>query len=87
MLMLLLQAPVVVGSTAPATTGVLFVLLFKLLFVIAAGLYLAFAFVVTRQISVMKNTLITTFSPTITTIGYAHLILALVVFVSFILFL
>lgn len=60
---------------------------FKLLFVVLALLYLLFAFVVTRQIKVMRTTLITPISPLVRVIGYAHLLFALVVFVGFLLFL
>lgn len=55
----------------------------KIIFVLLAGLYLAFAFVVIRQISVMKKTLLTPFSPVIVMIGYFHFLLALMVFFLF----
>lgn len=60
---------------------------FKILFVTSAFLYLVFAFVTTRQIKVMRSTLITPFSPVVRLVGYAHLALALLVFISFVLFL
>jgi hypothetical protein len=60
---------------------------FKLLFVVLALLYAVFAFVVTRQIKVMRTTLITSFSPLVKVIGYAHLGVALFVLMAFVLFL
>lgn len=57
--------------------------IFKLLFVVTALLYVGFAFVVTRQIKIMRTTLITTFSPFVRTLGYAHLLLAIAVLVLF----
>lgn len=67
--------------------GDLVVGVFKLLFVLFAFLYLLFAFVVTRQIKIMRTTLITSFSPFVRIAGYAHFLLAAVVFLAFILFL
>lgn len=52
--------------------------IFKIFFVIASLLYIIFAIVVVRQISVMKKTLITSFSPVITVLGFIHLIFAIV---------
>jgi hypothetical protein len=60
---------------------------FKLLFVAVALLYVVFAFVVTRQIKVMRTTLITTFSPVVRIIGYLHFLYAVAVFILFVLFL
>ena len=60
---------------------------FKLLFVLVAFLYLAFAFVVTRQIKVMRTTLVTPFSPIVRLVGYLHFGLALLVLMAFIFFL
>jgi hypothetical protein len=67
--------------------GEIVVGVFKLLFVLFAFLYLIFAFVVTRQIKVMRTTLITPFSPFVRVLGYTHFIFASIVFLSFILFL
>lgn len=53
---------------------------FKIFFIFASLFYIVFAIVVVRQISVMKKTLITSFSPTITLLGYIHLVF--VIFVS-----
>ena len=60
---------------------------FKVLFVLAVFLYLVFAFVVTRQIKIMRSTVITPFSPVVRIIGYVHLLIAFIIFISFILFL
>ena len=60
---------------------------FKLLFVILGFLYLVFAFVVTRQIKIMRTTLITSFSPAVRLIGFVHLAVAIFVFIALLLFL
>ena len=70
-------------KTVDQSITVLFDSALKIIFVLLAGLYLAFAFVVIRQISVMKKTLITPFSPVIAIIGYLHFLIALMVFFSF----
>jgi len=57
----------------------------KIIFVLLAALYLAFAFVIIRQIHIMKNTLITHFSSVISLLGYLHFGLALIVFCMFLL--
>lgn len=59
----------------------------KSFFIIGILLYLVFAIVVVRQISIMKKTIITDLLPTITLLGLAHLILTVVVLVGFLLFL
>jgi len=59
----------------------------KAFFLIGALLYLVFAFVMVRQISIMKKTVITDLSPTITLLGLIHLIVSIMVFVGFLLFL
>jgi hypothetical protein len=48
----------------------------KILFLIAFGLYVIFAFIAVRQIEIMRKTVITPLSPLIQLIGYAHLIVA-----------
>jgi len=59
----------------------------KLLLIISFGLYVAFAFVMTRQIAVMRKTLITSFSPIITIFGYAILLTAILIFLLFLIIL
>jgi len=81
----LLQVTFGLGSNPVVTTDLILFGFFKILFVVAAALYVAFSFVVTRQIRVMKNTLITPISPIITTIGYVQLALSVVVFLFFLL--
>lgn len=70
-----------------ALDGSLLLSLFQFLFIIVAILYIAFAFVVTRQIKIMRTTLITSFSPLVRVIGYAHLLIAVGVLVLFLLIL
>ncbi len=87
--MVVLQAALSLQETSqfPIFEGHLIEELFKLLFVTAAFLYFAFAFVVTRQIKVMRTTLITPFSPVVRLLGYAHFLFAFAVFVGYLLFL
>lgn len=59
----------------------------KLVFVIGALLYMIYTFIVFRQIQVMKNTLITSFSPMVSLLGLINLALAVALFVGFLLFL
>lgn len=59
----------------------------KIIFVLGSLLYLFYSFVVVRQISVMKKTLITGFSDTITLLGLINLILASLIFFGFLFFL
>ena len=61
--------------------------LLKWAFTLGAGIYLVYAFVVFRQISIMKKTLITGFSNKISILGLVNLILASCLFVGFLLFL
>lgn len=56
---------------------------FKFFFVVSAALYCMFAIVVVRQVVIMKNTLLTTFSPILQIVGYAHLALAVFVLLLF----
>ncbi len=78
------QWGLVLGTkTVDQSVSFLFESFLKITFVLLAGLYLAFAFVVIRQISVMKKTLITPFSSVITVIGYLHFLAALLVFTYF----
>ena len=55
----------------------------KLLFVVSFALYVAFAFVMTRQITIMRKTIITDFSPMFTIVGYIHLLAAILIFFFF----
>ncbi|MFZ1721641.1 MAG: DUF5657 family protein [Microgenomates group bacterium] len=54
-------------------------LLVKVMLLIAMFFYLVFAIVIIRQIYLMKRTVMTPFSPTVTILGHLHLLLALVV--------
>lgn len=56
-------------------------------FIILAALYVGFAFIVTRQITIMSKTIVTPFSPAVKLIGMIHLVVALVVWLLFLLFL
>lgn len=51
----------------------------KGIFVMSAILYIIFAFLVIRQIQVMKKTLVTPFSPIFITLGFIHLAAAVIV--------
>jgi len=56
----------------------------KLLFVVGGGLYFGFAFIVIRQINVMKKTLITPLELEVTLLGWLHLALTTGLFLYFI---
>lgn len=57
---------------------------FKILFVVAAIIYVLFTLIVMRQISLMKKTLITPVSPVIGLLGFVHFCLAVGVLVFYI---
>ena len=59
----------------------------KFIFVIGALFYLIYTFIVFRQIQIMKKTMITSFSSSVNLLGLINLLLAIAVFVGFILFL
>ena len=59
----------------------------KFVFVTASLFYLIYNFIVFRQIQIMKKTLITNFSSSINLLGLLNLLLALGLFVGFLLFL
>lgn len=56
----------------------------KILFIVGALMYLLFAFVVVRQIQVMKSTLVTPLTPAIQFLGFIHLLFALAVLFLFV---
>lgn len=55
----------------------------KFMFVLAGFLYLLFAILVTRQVSIMSKTISTTASPRIKLLGIAHLVIAILVLIYF----
>lgn len=59
----------------------------KFTFVTGALFYLIYTFIVFRQIQIMKKTLITSFSSSVSLLGLLNLLLALGLFVGFLLFL
>lgn len=59
----------------------------KFIFVAASIFYLVYTFIVFRQVQVMRKTLITSFSPMINLFGLINLLLAIALFVGFLLFL
>lgn len=70
------------ASFTPDSTEALLISAIKLLFLLAFGLYAIFAFIATRQIRIMKRTVITSFSSVVDLIGLIHLGLALLVFIG-----
>jgi hypothetical protein len=56
---------------------------FKIMFLILALIYLAFAVIVIRQIKLMKSTLITTLTPTLISVGYIHLVVSIAILILF----
>lgn len=59
----------------------------KILFIVAAVLYVAFSFVVVRQITLMRQTVITSLSPLLQVLGYLHMLFAVGVVLLFLLIL
>ena len=74
-------------SIAPAEMGVFLLLFIKWCMIILAIFYLAFSGVMIRQIQLMRQTLMTSFSPYLKILGFAHFGLALFVLFAFILIL
>ncbi len=62
-------------------------LVLKLFYIVGGMLYFVFSLVVVRQIAVMKKTLITPLSPTVTMIGYVHLFATIASIIFFLLIL
>ena len=58
-------------------------LLVKAMLVLGMLFYLIFSIVIIRQIHLMKKTVHTSFSPTVTILGQIHLVLALLVAIYF----
>ena len=61
----------------------IFALILKILFIAGALLYLAFSFVVVRQITLMRQTVITALSAPLQMIGYIHFVAAACVVLLF----
>ena len=57
----------------------------KYMFVIGGFIYLLFAYLVTKQISLMSRTISTTASAKNKTLGYVHLVVSVVVLIYFLL--
>lgn len=55
----------------------------KAMFIVGGVLYLLFAILVTRQISIMSSTVQTTASVAIKLLGYIHLIISILVLIYF----
>lgn len=65
-------------------TSPILLLFFKFFLVALMIIYVIFSIVVIRQIAIMRQTLITTFSPVIRIAGYIHLLFAVLVLLLFI---
>jgi hypothetical protein len=59
----------------------------KFIFVTGSLLYLIYAFIVFRQIQIMRKTLITSFSTSVNLLGIINLLLAAATFFGFVMFL
>ncbi len=68
-------------ETLPPETVTVALLLLKLMYLVAIGLYVAFAVLVVRQISLMTGTLISSLSQHIKLIGFIHLLIAIGAFI------
>jgi hypothetical protein len=69
------------GQLPSADIAILFGV--KTMLIIFGVLYFLFALLVTRQISIMSNTITTTASPKIKTLGFVHLVISIVVLIYF----
>jgi hypothetical protein len=65
------------------TQSVIFLGILKVMFIIAAILYVLFSFVVVRQITLMRQTVVTSLSSFLQLIGYIHLIFSILVVIIF----
>ena len=70
-----------------AIDGTLLLNVFSFLFIITSFLHIGFAFVVTRQIKIMRSTVMTSFSPVLQFLGYAHFALSIAIFIFFLMIL
>mgnify|MGYP003480212548 CR=1 FL=1 len=55
----------------------------KLMFILAGLVYVLFAILVTRQITIMSSAVTTTASPLIKLLGYFHLLVSILVLIYF----
>jgi len=65
----------------PTDTLNIALMLLKLLYMVAIALYVAFAILIVRQISLMTGTLVSSLSASIKLVGLVHLIISVFVFV------
>lgn len=63
-------------------TGFNIWIIVKILSVIVLGMYIIFAFVITRQVKVMTNTLTLGFESVAKFLAFAHLVFSILVFVT-----
>lgn len=70
----MLQATLGFNLGDPALATGVFLMGVKALFMVGVFTYLIFAFIIVRQIVVMKNTLITPVAPVLQLISWAHLL-------------
>jgi hypothetical protein len=83
---MLLQTPFLTNDGVgmiPLDTQLLVLLFVKLLLLLGALAYLVFAFVVVRQVQVMRSTLVTPLANVIQIFGFLHLLFALGVLILF----
>jgi len=63
-------------------TGFNIWIIVKVLAVIVLGMYVIFAFVITRQVKIMTNTLTLTFESVVKFLAFIHLVFSILVFVT-----
>lgn len=63
-------------------TGFNFWIIIKILAMVVLGMYIIFAFVITRQVKVMTNTLTLGFEPVVKFLAFVHLVFSILVFVT-----
>jgi hypothetical protein len=63
-------------------TGFNIWIIVKILTVIVLGMYVIFAFVITRQVKVMTNTLTLSFESVVKLLAFIHLLFSILVFIT-----
>ena len=57
-------------------------IIIKILMLLVLGIYIVFAFVITRQVKVMTNTLTLGFEPVAKFLAFVHIVFSVLVFVT-----
>jgi hypothetical protein len=63
-------------------TGFSIWIIIKILILVILAMYIVFAFVITRQVNVMTNTLTLGFEPVVRFLAFVHLAFSVIVFIT-----